>query len=344
MMDFVQAIRRVTDGLDLSREEIAQVFGLIMEGQATPAQIGGLLIGLRMKGETADELAGAASAMRAHAIECPLANPDTAVDTCGTGGDNSGSVNVSTLAAIVACGAGAVVAKHGNRSISSKSGSADVLECLGVCVDTSVELAARCVNEVGIGFLFAPTFHAATRHAAGPRRELGTRTIFNLLGPLTNPAGVRNQLVGVFARQWCAPVAQALGALGSRRAFVVHGEGGLDEIAIRGATFVAEWDHTAGAVRQYEITPQTFGLDDGDPADLSGGDAAYNADVLRSVLDGATTGVRTAAVMAAAVALVASGLAADLPEAAARAASAIDDGRAKQVLARWGQLSRSENA
>ncbi len=339
LMTLQQAIAAVVDGKDLSADEIAAVFDTIMHGEATAAQIGGLLIALRMKGETAAELAGAARAMRARAVPFRAPEPERSVDTCGTGGDSSGSVNVSTLAAIVTAAAGVPVAKHGNRALSSRAGSADVLEALGVRIEAEPAVIATCLREVRIGFLFAPAFHAATRHAAGPRRELGTRTIFNLLGPLTNPAGVRNQIVGVFDGAWCVPVAEALGKLGARRAYVVHGAGGLDEIAVRGSTLMAIWDEDAGRVETREVAPGDFGLDDADPAELAGGDAAHNAAVLRRVLDGAPGAVRHAAVMEAAVALCAVGAAGDLREGARLAGAAIDNGAARATLARWAELS-----
>ena len=337
-MQLGEAIAKVVDGSDLSSDEITDVFGRIMEGEATPAQIGGLLIGLRMKGVTADEIAGAARAMRSRAtpIRCP--DPETAVDTAGTGGDGSGTVNVSTLAAIVAAAAGARVAKHGNRALSSRSGSADVLEQLGVKIDASVQVAERCLAEINIAFLFAPAFHAATRYAAGPRKELGTRTMFNLLGPLTNPAGVKNQIIGVFDPSWCEPVARALGKLGSRRVFVVHGEGGLDEIAVRGPTVVAELA-ASGDVTITEVTPADFGVDETDPAGLAGGDAAHNAAIARRVLAGETGAVRAAVVMEAAVALTAAGAAGDFRAGAERAAEAIDTGGATRTLQAWAALS-----
>lgn len=339
-MDIRQAIAHVTAGRDLTREQIAHVFGVIMEGQATPAQIGGLLVALKMKGETADEIAGAASAMRARALPIQCAERERAVDTCGTGGDGSGTVNVSTLAAMVAAGAGATVAKHGNRALSSRAGSADVLEALGVVIDAPVTVVEKCLREARIGFMFAPAFHAATRHAGGPRRELGTRTIFNLLGPLTNPATVGCQVVGVYDGAWCEPVARALGQLGSRRALVVHGDGGLDEIAVRGRTVMAEWDSARGDVVMREIGPADFGLAEADPAGLKGGDASDNAGAIRRVLDGEDGAIRTAAVMAASAALVACGLAGDLKAGAERAAEAIDRGEARSTLALWARLSQ----
>lgn len=335
-------IAAMVEGRDPGAENITRAFDEIMRGEATPAQIGGLLVGLRMKGVTPEEIAGAARAMRARAVPFQCPDPERSVDTCGTGGDGSGSVNVSTLAAIVAAAAGVPVAKHGNRALSSRSGSADVLEHLGVVIDAPAAVAERCLREVNIAFLFAPAFHGATRHAAGPRKELGVRTIFNLLGPLTNPAGVRNQVVGVFDGAWCVPVARALGHLGARRAFVVHGHGGLDEIAVRGPTRVAEWDEAAGAVIEREVSPADFGLPEADPAGLAGGDVAHNAAVLRRVLDGEPGAVRHAALMEAAVALVVSGLAGDLREGAERAAAAVDSGAAQGTLARWIALSRED--
>jgi anthranilate phosphoribosyltransferase len=340
-MDIKAAIDRVVRREHLSGDEVSAVFGRIMEGEGTQAQIGALLVGLRMKGETPEEIAGAARAMRERAtpIRCP--DPAGAIDTCGTGGDGSGTVNVSTIAAVVVAAAGGRVAKHGNRALSSRSGSADVLEALGVKIDAAVPVIERCLEEARIGFLFAPAFHAATRHVAGPRRELGTRTVFNLLGPLTNPAGVGNQLVGVFAAAWVEPVAAALGALGARRAYVVHGAGGLDEIAVRGPTRMAVWDAAVGAVQVREVTPADFGLDEADPAGLAGGDAAHNAAIARAVLGGAAGPVRTAVLMEAAAALQACGIAADFREGAARAAAVIDSGEATRTLELWARLSTS---
>jgi anthranilate phosphoribosyltransferase len=339
-VDLPAAIARLVRGHDLGADEIAEVFGRIMDGEATAAQIGGLLIALRMKGETPDEIAGAARAMRARAMPLRCPEPELAVDTCGTGGDASGTVNVSTLAAIVVAACGVRVAKHGNRALSSRSGSADVLEALGVATQPSVHVVERCLAEVGIAFLFAPAFHVATRHAAGPRRELGTRTLFNLLGPLTNPAGVKNQVVGVFDGAFLEPLARALGQLGARRAFVLHGEGGLDEIAVAGHTHVAELE--GGSVSSYYLTPADFDLSEEDPAELRGGEPAANAAALRAVLDGARGAVRAAAVMEAGLALVAAGAASSPAHGANRAAAAIDDGSARALLDRWVKVSRGE--
>ncbi len=332
-MDVKQAIAALIARRDLGADEIAKVFGIIMDGQATPAQVGGLLVALRMKGETPDEIAGAARAMRARATRITCPDPHRAVDTCGTGGDGSGSVNVSTLAAVIVAACGIRVAKHGNRALSSRAGSADVLEALGVKLDAEVAVLERCLAEVGITFMFAPSFHAATRHASGPRKELGTRTLFNLLGPLTNPAGVGNQVVGVFDPAFLEPLAHALGRLGARRAFVLHGAGGVDEVAVAGATEVAEW--TGAEVVRKTLTPADFGLDEEDPDGLRGGDAAQNAEIFRTALAGEAGAPRAAALMEAALALHAVGLDADLPTATRRAAAVVDGGEALALLDRW---------
>ncbi|HLL24900.1 MAG TPA: anthranilate phosphoribosyltransferase, partial [Kofleriaceae bacterium] len=280
----VRALNRILDGSNLSRAEVAEVFGQIMDGEATPAQIGGFLIALRSKGETVDELVGAASAMRNRATPLTCPRLDHSIDTCGTGGDGAGTFNVSTLAAILIAACGGQVAKHGNRALSSRCGSADVLEALGVTVETDPAIVTRSIEHANIGFAFAPRFHAATRHASAPRKELGTRTIFNLLGPLTNPAAVRHQVVGVYDARWCEHVAAALGALGCRRAAVVHGAGGLDELAVHGETHVALYDD--GQVLARTLRPKDFGCDELDAAGLAGGDAAENALVMRKVLAG----------------------------------------------------------
>jgi anthranilate phosphoribosyltransferase len=346
----VRAINRALAGGDLSRTEMAEVIGQIMDGGATPAQIGGLLVALRAKGESVEEIVGAATAMRTRATPLPCPRHDRSIDTCGTGGDGTGTVNVSTLAAILIAACGGVVAKHGNRALSSRCGSADVLEVLGIAIDVDPAAVTRAIEVAGIGFAFAPKFHAATRHAAGPRKELGTRTIFNLLGPLTNPAQVRHQVVGVFDRKWCEPVAAALGALGVRRAAVVHGAGGLDEIAVRGETHVAIWD--GGAVSALALTPAMFGCDEVDPAGLAGGDAAHNAAVLRKVLAGREVGrgERYEAVLHAAAMTAALGLALlepgaldldRLPDQLTRAKAAALDGSARLVLHKWQEVSRA---
>jgi anthranilate phosphoribosyltransferase len=347
----VRAIGRVLDQQDLSRAEMAEVIGQIMDGQATAAQIGGLLVALRAKGEAVEELVGAAAAMRSRATPLAHPHPERGIDTCGTGGDGAGTINVSTLAAILIAACGGVVAKHGNRALSSKCGSADVLEALGVKTDAEPKIVERCMAMAGIGFAFAPRFHAATRHAAGPRKELGTRTIFNLLGPLTNPASVRHQVVGVYDRRWCEPMAAALGALGLRRAAVVHGAGGLDELAVHGETHVAIWSVDEGVVRTLQLSPRSFGCAELHPDGLVGGDAGHNASILRKVLAGreVDAGQRLEAVLRAAAMTAALGLEllepgglelARLPEQYRRAAATVKTGAARLVLHKWRELSQ----
>jgi anthranilate phosphoribosyltransferase len=336
----VQAIAKALDRRDLSRDEMSEVFGQIMDGAATPAQIGGLLVALRAKGEAIDELVGAATAMRARATPLACPHPERGIDTCGTGGDGACTINVSTIAAILLAANGAIVAKHGNRALSSKCGSADVLEALGVAIDLDAAGVERCMRDVGIGFAFAPKFHTATRHAAGVRKELGTRTIFNLLGPLTNPANVRHQVVGVYDRRWCEPMAAALGALGLHRAAVVHGASGLDEIDVAGETHVAVWN--GERVQSLTVSPASFGLVDVDPAGLAGNDIAHNARVMTGVLAGEITGAPLhAAGMTAALglALLANTLD-DLPGWYTRAIAPTRDGRATRVLEAWIGASR----
>ena len=325
-----EALAKIIDRHDLSADEMADVVGQIMDGQGTPAQIGGLLVGMRMKGETVDELVGAARAMRARMIGVDFSS-ETMVDTCGTGGDGSRSVNVSTIAAFIVAGAGVVVAKHGNRAQSSQSGSHDVIEALGLTPAPSPELAGRCLREAKLAFLFAPAHHAATKHAGGPRKEVGVRTFFNLLGPLTNPCGVRFHVNGIFSRDRCELLARAHGALGSKRALIVHGAGGLDEFAPSGATFVAEL--ADGEVRTYELRPTDFGLDESEPSGLRGGTPADNARIALQILDGGgPEAARNASLMTAAAALYVSGAAPDLRAATATARAALTGGAARAVL------------
>jgi anthranilate phosphoribosyltransferase len=345
----VRGIQRALAKEDLSRAEMAEIVGQIMDGQATHAQIGGFLIALRAKGEAVEELVGAASAMRLRAL--PLTAPDAArsIDTCGTGGDSAGTVNISTLAAMLIAACGGVVAKHGNRALSSQCGSADVLEALGVAADTEPAVVERCMKVAGIGFAFAPRFHSATRHVGAARKELGTRTIFNLLGPLTNPAHAAHQVVGVYDRVWCAPMALALGGLGLRCAAVVHGEGKLDEIAVKGKTLCALWD--GEVVRELVLTPRAFGIAEVDPAGLAGGDAAFNAGVLRQVLAGHHVGhgERLEAVLHASAMTAALGLElleptfelGRLPAQYTRAAETVRTGAARLVLHKWREVSQA---
>ncbi|MGZ3439073.1 MAG: anthranilate phosphoribosyltransferase [Polyangia bacterium] len=334
-MQLVAAIARACARQDLSADEMAGAIGRIMDGEATAAQIGALLVALRMKGETIDEVVGAATAMRARAQKLRVP-AGVVVDTCGTGGDGRGTINVSTIAALVVAAAGVRVAKHGNRAQSSQSGSADVLEALGVDVGAPVEVVERCLEEVGIGFLFAPAFHGATRHVAAARKEIGVRTLFNLLGPLTNPAGARHQLIGVYDSALIEPMAHALGRLGSEHALVVHGDG-LDEFSPNGATDVAEL--RAGEVKRYQLRPRDFGLADEDPAGLAGGDAQHNAAAARAILGGARGAGRSAVVMSAAGALYAAGKS-GLRDGARLAEQTIDSGAAAALLERLVEHSR----
>lgn len=327
-----EAIAKAVGGSHLGEGEMMAVMDQVMEGQATQAQIGALLIALRMKGETVAEIAGAAKVMRqkCQGVACRVSQGQAIVDTCGTGGDGAHTFNISTTAAFVAAGAGAKVAKHGNRSVSSRSGSADVMEALGVPLDLTPEEVGACVDQVGIGFLFAPLLHQAMRHAIGPRRELGLRTIFNLLGPLTNPAGATAQVVGVYDASLVEPLAQVLGILGCRRAFVVHGPGGLDEIASCGPTQACYLED--GRVTSLVITPEELGLRRALPQELAGGDPKANAAITLAVLGGQPGACRDTVLMNAAAALVAAGLAGDLRQGLELAAKAVDSGAALAKL------------
>jgi anthranilate phosphoribosyltransferase len=312
----------------LTEDEAGAAMAVIMDGQATPAQIGAFLLGLAVRGETEDEVVGFARTMRGKAV--PLRSKG-AVDTCGTGGDGSGTFNISTVASLVVAAAGVPVAKHGNRAASSQCGSADVLEALGVKIDAPIETVQRLLDEVGWTFLFAPAFHASTRHAVGPRKEMGVRTAFNLLGPLTNPAQPEAQVVGVPRPELAPFIARCLQRLGIKRAWVVHGSG-LDEISMTGPTTVAAFSD--GDMKTFTIEPGTFGLACCEPADLKGGDAATNAAIARDILGGAHGPKRDAVLLNAGAALVVAGQALDLQASLARAAAVIDDGRAARLLAR----------
>ena len=331
-----EALAQVVAGRSLSVADMSAVVGCMMDGQATPAQMGGLLTALRMKGETVDEVVGAASAMRQRMARVSSDEP-VLLDTCGTGGDGSGTVNISTLASFIVAACGVKVAKHGNRALSSRSGSHDVIEAMGIDPAPAPETAQRCLAEAGLCFMFAPVFHAATRHVAGPRRELGFRTLFNLLGPLTNPAGARYHVNGVFVAERCEFMARAHAQLGSLRALVVHGAGGLDEIAPAGATQVAELRD--GEVRCYEIRSADFDLPEQDPAGLAGGDAPTNARFLEVALAGAPGAIRVAALLAAAAGLYVVGAAPDLRAGARQAAAALDNGGARAVVDHLRRLS-----
>jgi anthranilate phosphoribosyltransferase len=330
-----QAVAKVVSHQDLSRAEMVAVMNEVADGSATPAQIGALLAALRVKGETVDEIAGAAEVMRAR-VDRVRVDKEVFVDTCGTGGDGQNTFNISTAAAFAVAGAGVTVAKHGNRSVSSRCGSADVLAAVGVNVDAPKDLVERCIAEMGIGFLFAPRLHPAFKAVAGIRKELGVRTLFNLLGPLANPAGARHQVMGVYEPRWVPVVGGVLAALGAARAFVVHGEG-LDEIAVTGMTHVCEVQN--GEVTRYAILPEDLGLKRWGIADLAGGDVSLNARILKDVLAGQQGAPRDAVLANAAAALVAGGATADLKAGVAMAAESIDRGAAREKLETLARLT-----
>jgi anthranilate phosphoribosyltransferase len=333
------ALARLLDGHDLSREDARAVMNEIMRGDATSGQIGGFLIALRLKGETADEIAGCAEAMREHVLPVRPARTDL-VDTAGTGGDGGKTFNISTAAALVAAAAGAGVAKHGNRSVSSQSGSADVLEALGFSLELSPERIARSVDELGFGFMFAPLHHPAMRHAAPVRRELAARTVFNVLGPLTNPAGARAQVVGVYSPTLVQTIAQVLARLGSHRAFVVHGAFGIDELSPAGPNLVCEV--VDGDVKQREIDPEELGVARCAPEELRGGTAEENAQKIREVFEGANGGRRSAILLNAAGAIAAGGHAKDLKDGLGHASEALDSGAAAARLEQLIAFSQQE--
>jgi anthranilate phosphoribosyltransferase len=332
-------LAKVATGASLSEAEAETAFDIMMSGNATPSQMGGFLMALRVRGETVDEIAGAVRAMRAKALR--LEAPPGAIDTCGTGGDASGTFNVSTATALIAAACGVPVAKHGNRALSSKSGSADILTALGVNIDAEMSLVQQALNEVGIAFLMAPRHHSAMRHVGPTRVELGTRTIFNLLGPLSNPAGARRQVVGVFAPQWVQPIAQVLGRLGGERAWVYHGEG-LDELTTAGTSEVAELK--GGEVRTFQVTPEDAGLKRARLADLKGADPAANAARMRALLAGETGPIRDIVLLNAAAALVVADRAADLRAGVRLAAEALDSGAVRRTLDRLVEITNRKAA
>jgi anthranilate phosphoribosyltransferase len=334
-----QAIARLLDARNLARDEARAVMDEIMLGEATPAQIGGFLVALRAKGETVAEIAGCAEAMRDHVVAVRPTRTDL-VDTAGTGGDGARTLNISTAAGIVAAAAGAAVAKHGNRAVSSSSGSADVMEALGFDLELSPERIAQSIDLHGFGFMFAPMHHPAMKHAAPVRRELGTRTVFNLLGPLTNPAGARSQVVGVFSPELARILADVLAALGTSRAFVVHGAGGVDELSPAGPNLVFEV--VGETVSESSLDPADLGIKRCDAAELRGGDPAANADAIRRVLGGEEGGRRDAILLNAAAALVTAGIATDLSEALELAREAVVSGAAAERLEQAAAFSREE--
>ncbi len=334
-MDLKSLIGKAANGQALTREEARAAFDVLMSGEATPSQIGGFLMALRVRGETVDEITGAVEIMREKMT--PVVAPADAIDIVGTGGDASGSYNISTCAAFVTAGTGLKIAKHGNRALSSKSGSADVLMALGIKIDLTPDQISHCISEAGCGFMFAPAHHSSMKHVGPSRVELGTRTIFNLLGPLSNPAGVKRQVTGVFAKAWVEPLAHVLNNLGSERAWICHGEGGFDEIVPSGTTWIAELKD--GKVTSIEIKPEDVGIARSSAADLKGGDAAQNAEALRGVLEGKKNAFRDAAVMTAAAALLVADKAKDLKEGVAQAQKSIDGGGARGVLEKLVKVS-----
>ncbi len=337
-----EAIGKLVEREDLSEAEMIEVMNQVMGGEATPAQVGSFITALRMKGETIPEIVGAAKVMRAHATPIQVGgvvdidrddinlDRETILDTCGTGGSGTRSFNISTTVAIAVAACGAKVAKHGNRSISSACGSADVLEKLGVNLDVSPELVGRCVAEIGVGFLFAPALHGAMKHAIGPRREIGIRTIFNILGPLTNPAGADRQVLGVFKEELVEPLARVLLDLGCRRGFVVHGSDGMDEITLTGPTQVAAIG--GGAVELQTIAPEQFGFQRCQLSDLQGGDAAQNAAIIRAILAGEAGPKRDIVVLNGAYALLAAGLVSDVNQGIEKLQAVLDSGKAQETL------------
>ncbi|MGD8673879.1 MAG: anthranilate phosphoribosyltransferase [Thiogranum sp.] len=337
-MDMQSAIRSVTERRDLSEDEMLDVMRLIMTGAATPAQIGGFLIGLRMKGETVEEITAAARVMRELATPVPVA-VEHLVDTCGTGGDGASTFNISTASAIVTAAAGAQVAKHGNRSVSSSCGSADVLEAAGVNLELTAEQVAQCVEKIGVGFLFAPMHHSAMKHAIGPRREMGVRTLFNLLGPLTNPAGAPNQVLGVFSAYWLNLLAQVLGRLGSRHVMVVHADDGLDEISIGAATQVAELKN--GSVSCYRISPEQFGMQTGGVDTLGVADAAASLAIINAVFDDTPGPARDIVLLNAGAAIYVSGVADSLGSGVEMARRALSSGAARRKFQQLIEMSNS---
>ena len=337
-LDFKEVINYLAQGKTMSRDMSRGAFEYMMNGDATGAQIGAFLMGLRIRGETVEEMTGAVDAMRSKALG--IKAPDGAVDTCGTGGDQSGTYNISTAAAIVLAACGVPVAKHGNRAASSKSGSADVLETLGINIDADMSIVKRCLDELGISFLMATRHHSAARHVGPSRAALGTQTIFNLIGPLSNPADTKFQVIGVFHQKWNRPMAEVLGKLGSEHVWVVTGSDGLDEITITGETNVAEYKD--GKVTEFTISPEDAGLSRAPVEEIKGGDCEYNAAALLGVLNGEKNAYRDIVLLNTAAALIVGGKASDLKDGVKIAADVIDSGKAKQKLDEWIELSNEE--
>lgn len=338
--DLKPILAKVANGEKLNEEQAEQAFDVLMSGQATPSQMGAFLMALRLRGETVDEITGAARVMRSKATG--IVAPPNAVDTCGTGGDGSGTFNISTGAAIVAAACGAIVAKHGNRAASSKSGSADVLLALGVNLDADMALLEKALKEINLCFMMATRHHSAVRHVMPTRVEMGTRTIFNLLGPLANPAKTKRQVMGVFAREWVEPIANVLNRLGSEHAWVVYGHSGLDEISTTGPTFVAEVKN--GKVTTFEINPEDYGLEIVTLDALKGGDAHTNAQAILDLLAGKKSAYRDIVLLNAAAALVVTDIATDLADGIAKARVAIDSGKAAETLQALVRISNQGTA
>ena len=337
MAELKPFIAKAANGLALTREEAREAFDIMMSGEATPSQIAGFLMALRVRGETVEEITGAVEIMREKML--PVVAPVDAIDIVGTGGDASGSYNISTCAAFIAAGAGLKVAKHGNRALSSKSGAADVLMALGVKIDIPPEKISRCITEVGLGFMFAPAHHSSMKHVGPTRVELGTRTIFNLLGPLSNPAGAKRQVTGVFSKSWVEPLAHVLKNLGSEACWICYGEGGVDEIVPTGTTWISELKN--GEIRSFELTPEAAGLRRSNFAELKGGEASHNAEALFNVLNGIPSAFSDAAMMTAGAALVVADKADDIKSGVLMAREALASGAAKKALSGLIEVSNS---
>ena len=339
-MDIQTAINNVINHIDLNREDMHSVMQTIMQGNATSAQIGGLLVALRIKGETVDEITAAAEVMRKLVAKVDV-DKTNLVDTCGTGGDSSNTFNISTTSAFVVAASGARVAKHGNRSVSSKSGSADVLEAAGINIELDEEQVASCIEDIGIGFMFAPMHHSAMKHAIGPRRELGVRTLFNILGPLTNPAAAPNQVIGVFSRKWLNPLAETLKQLGSNHVLVVHSEDGMDEISISTKTFITELKN--GEIKNYEISPDNFGIKKHNIAELSVYNINESLTMMKSVLDNNDNAAKAIVSINAGAAIYAAGISDSIKDGIDKALDVIESGAAKKKLEMLIQHSQSFN-
>ena len=339
-MDIQTAINNVINHIDLNREDMHSVMQTIMQGKATSAQIGGLLVALRIKGETVDEITAAAEVMRELVTKVDV-DKTNLIDTCGTGGDSSNTFNISTTSAFVVAASGARVAKHGNRSVSSKSGSADVLEAAGINIELNAEQVASCIENVGIGFMFAPMHHSAMKHAIGPRRELGVRTLFNVLGPLTNPAAAPNQLIGVFSKEWLNPLAETLKQLGSNHVLVVHSEDGMDEISISAKTLIAELKN--GKIKNYEISPDSFGISKYNIEELSVKNTNESLTMMKSVLDNNDNAAKAIVSINAGASIYAAGICNSINDGIDKALDVIESGAAKKKLEMLIQYSQSFN-